>query len=387
MITSWSIIMAIVISSIYICLFNLIMRKTSYIKAISIPVLLSFLILIILRLLIPLELNFTKVVVSTALLPKINSFFQMPLYKFNNRISINIFSILILIWLLGATTNIIKLFRSQYYLNKSFKNLESKKDIDQKIWDNLSKEYKISKHLRIIETSAVSTPFVYGLIFPTIVFPIFNFNTDEQYFILKHELEHLKEKHIWVKVIIELICAIYWWNPFVYILRKQADNLLEINVDIEITRSWGQDKTLTYLEFLLSIFKKSLSRSTQKNIPLSLDIVYNRSKSAFLQRLDLLFTSDKLKYSVVKTTVGTITLVFLLLISFSFILQPRYPLPSEYNQSMFVLTPDNAYIVKTASGYYEIFSREFGYLTTISEIEEPYSELPIFKTKGEVGSK
>uniref|UniRef100_UPI001D010544 M56 family metallopeptidase n=1 Tax=Paenibacillus polymyxa TaxID=1406 RepID=UPI001D010544 len=82
-------------------------------------------------------------------------------------------------------------------------------------------EIKLPSRIRLLEITLVNYPIMYGLLRPTIVLPIETYTKEEQYFIMRHELQHYFYKDNWRKQIIEILCALYWWNPFVYILRKQ----------------------------------------------------------------------------------------------------------------------------------------------------------------------
>ena len=65
----------------------------------------------------------------------------------------------------------------------------------------------------------VSTPIIAGYIRPIIYLPDIEFSDSELYYALLHECMHYLHKDLWVKLLIEIICAIYWWNPLIYLLK------------------------------------------------------------------------------------------------------------------------------------------------------------------------
>ncbi|OCN00389.1 hypothetical protein A7X67_17350 [Clostridium sp. W14A] len=376
MISIWSIFVTIIISNLLVVLFCFLSKKTSYIKMLGIPVLLTLLLMIIVRILIPMEFPYTKVFFSTNLLPKIDTFLRTPLSTVLNLENINLFSIIGAVWFTGIVVSIIRLLRNEHYLKRSFEFCSIKTDIDKDAFLKVAAEDKIPRRLKIIETSAISIPMIFGFISPTIVFPISNFTSEEQYFILKHELKHYHNKDIWVKTLIELICAIYWWNPFVYNLRRRSDSILEMNVDLSLSKTWEETKRLRYLEFLLNTYKKS-QLSKRKLIHGTLGIVDSNNQSEIVRRFELLFPHEKLRYSNVRLFIASIVSVVILLFSFSCIVQPQYSLPSDREPDLVALTPDTAYLVKMPDGQYDVYLHNAGYLTTIKGLEEPYKNLPI----------
>jgi len=375
-ISIWSIFVTILISSFLIILFCLLSKKTSYIQILGIPILLMLLLTIIVRALFPLEFPYTKVIFSTKLLPKIDTFLRAPLFATLHFKNISLFSLIGVIWLTGIVISIIRLLRNQYCLTRLFKFCPVKTDIEQDVFQKVTSEYKLPRQLRIIETSAVSVPMIFGFAFPTIVFPTLNFTKEEQYFVLRHELEHYHNKDIWVKVLIEVICAVYWWNPFVYTLRKRSDSILEMNVDFSLCKTWGEVKRLRYLEFLLATYKKTrLSKQTM--IHGTLGVIDSSNESEIVQRFELLFSRGRPKYSRSKRFIASIITALILVVSFSCIIQPQYPLPNDSESELTELTPDTAYLVKKPDGRYDVYVDGIGYLATIKEIEEPYNNLLI----------
>lgn len=342
----------------------------------GIPVLLTLLLMIIVRILIPMEFPYTKVFFSTNLLPKIDTFLRTPLSTVLMLKNISLFSLIGVVWLTGIVISMIRLLSNQYHLKRSFKFCPVKTDIDQDIFLKVASEYKLPKRLKIIETSAVSIPMIFGFVSPTIVFPISNFTSEEQYFVLRHELEHYHNRDIWVKTLIELICAIYWWNPFVYALRKRSDCILEINVDFSISKTWEETKRLRYLQFLLNTYKKS-RLSTQKIIHGTLGVIDSNNQPEIVQRFELLFPRERPRYSNIRIFIASIMSAVILIFSFSCVIQPQYSLPSDREPDLVALTPDTAYLVKMPDGQYDVYLHNAGYLTTIKGLEEPYKNLPI----------
>lgn len=49
--------------------------------------------------------------------------------------------------------------------------------------------------------------------------------------ILQHELSHIREKHSWDRLFSQVICSVFWMNPFNWIIQKELQNIHEFIAD------------------------------------------------------------------------------------------------------------------------------------------------------------
>lgn len=77
-----------------------------------------------------------------------------------------------------------------------------------------------------------------------------NIDPIEKKIVLEHEFTHVKQWHSADIVFYEIIKALFWLNPFVYLISKELKNVHEYLADREATKNI-QDKT-SYCELLLS---------------------------------------------------------------------------------------------------------------------------------------
>ena len=47
----------------------------------------------------------------------------------------------------------------------------------------------------------------------------------------KLQIEHIKLHDTFIKILLLLVSAIFWWNPLMYILRKDIDQMLELRCE------------------------------------------------------------------------------------------------------------------------------------------------------------
>lgn len=77
--------------------------------------------------------------------------------------------------------------------------------------------------------------------------------------ILGHELAHLRRRDHWVRVIELMVSAVYWWNPLVWMIRRQLHSAEDLSCDAWVRWSFP-DSTTSYAEVVLKT-AESLSAS------------------------------------------------------------------------------------------------------------------------------
>lgn len=111
----------------------------------------------------------------------------------------------------------------------------------RKILQEEAERYQLKRapRLRILRDSPMG-PFTIGVLQNTIVLPDDVSDERDLRFILKHELLHCKKKDILWKLFFLLVNIIHWFNPFVWLLRKAAEQDIEICCDEAVVS--GEDR-------------------------------------------------------------------------------------------------------------------------------------------------
>lgn len=95
-----------------------------------------------------------------------------------------------------------------------------------------------------------------GIIRPTIIIPSNEYSKEEIYYILKHELQHIKRKDLEYKLMILIANGIHWFNPLIYIMRKVANMDIEICCDLDVLKNEDENEKRTYCKVLLSSIER-----------------------------------------------------------------------------------------------------------------------------------
>lgn len=300
-------------SSILIILIWSTLKANWLIKQIGISSLFFCIAIIMVRLLIPLEFSFANNIPINRIFPEFILFFETPIITFRDH-TICYRHILYLFWIIGATFSLGK----SIYIYTCFKRLmDTLPSITNpkvhNILHNIIKKYKKPINFEIIQAEIVSTPMIFGIRKPKIFIPQIDLSEDEWYHILNHEVAHYYHWDLWIKLITEIIGIVYWWNPFVYLLKKQISKLLEIHIDFTITKSMSEFERIDYLECLLKISKMRLNAKTNKLVL----AFSSNSNSPLFQRFDIILKgyNQKKKVNFKSMFLAVIPTVFMMVLS------------------------------------------------------------------------
>lgn len=99
----------------------------------------------------------------------------------------------------------------------------------------------------------VPSPMLAGVLRPCLYIPDIPFDENHLYNVIIHEKEHKKRLDILFKWIQMGICCIHWFNPFIYLLKKETEKYCEISCDIKATRNMSNEEKTDYMKTILHI--------------------------------------------------------------------------------------------------------------------------------------
>jgi beta-lactamase regulating signal transducer with metallopeptidase domain len=83
----------------------------------------------------------------------------------------------------------------------------------------------------VYRNAKAATPMLIGLFNPIIVLPDQEYTEEQLHSVLLHELTHLRRKDVLVKWLSVLACAVHWFNPIVWLARREIDRACELSCD------------------------------------------------------------------------------------------------------------------------------------------------------------
>lgn len=121
----------------------------------------------------------------------------------------------------------------------------------------------IKSRITAVVYPQAASPMIIGFIRPLLVLPCIDYSPDELYFIIRHELIHLKRGDVYLKLLFVLANAVHWFNPLVWVMRREAGIDMELSCDERVVGGAELAVKKAYTETLISsIYRRSLSANS-----------------------------------------------------------------------------------------------------------------------------
>ncbi|MGZ9583826.1 M56 family metallopeptidase [Paenibacillus marinisediminis] len=176
--------------------------------------------------------------------------------------SITIPQIAALLWLIGIILFLFyHLTGYQVYkkrvLRWSYLNQQDQLNL---IYQHLADELKIKKQITIMISESIYSPMMMGFLRPILLIPNTRYSETDLYYILKHELIHYQRRDMWYKLLLLIANAFHWFNPFVYLMFREASKDLEISCDDEVLKTADYRDRKQYTEVILNGVNEQVKR-------------------------------------------------------------------------------------------------------------------------------
>lgn len=170
-------------------------------------------------------------------------------------VPITLLDLISIIWILGGLS-FMSLHLISYLHYKRQVQKEGTPIKDARILRQLSdlvQELHIKGAIHPVLYPKAASPLVIGFWEPILVLPDETYSTQQLFFILKHELTHCKRKDIYVKLLLMTANAIHWFNPIIWIMRKEAAIDMELSCDEKVVQDADYGVRKEYAETLMSM--------------------------------------------------------------------------------------------------------------------------------------
>ena len=111
------------------------------------------------------------------------------------------------------------------------------------------------KHVRKIpelrQNAGLTTPLLAGLFHTRLYLPAAGYSAEERKLVFYHELTHYCHRDLWYKMLLRICASIYWFNPFLLIMLKEADKDIENLCDTAVVSKVSQKDHRLYRQLLL----------------------------------------------------------------------------------------------------------------------------------------
>ena len=157
-----------------------------------------------------------------------------------------------------------------------------------------------------------------------------------------------------------IVCVLIWWNPAVYVIRKEVTQLIEFHCDKTLSKDFSDEEIVNYLDILLTSFERAQNPLIKTNL-YTIEFVNTSKQYTIRQRFDLLLH----RYTVTRHRWLPQALIVLLglawmFCSYYFIWQTNYYTPEQTmwvpNRSdrrvVDIADEDDAYLEEQEDGSY-----------------------------------
>ena len=170
------------------------------------------------------------------------------------------------IWAAGALFLGVKKALETHFAGKALRrwNMPNWNRSLEREYRKICKSMKVKHAPRLMLNSRLNTPLLMGFCHPCICLPQTGYTVEEQELILRHELCHYRRKDLWYKLLMNLLCIVYWFNPALWWMKKEADRDIEFLCDETVMETRTVQERILYNRLLArtAVGKASVSGLT-----------------------------------------------------------------------------------------------------------------------------
>lgn len=159
--------------------------------------------------------------------------------------------LIMLVWfaiaLLILLIRVVKSFRKSHTLH-ALAITCGDKNLEQTL-ECLRETIRYRHRPEIAWTRVDNETFTIGTIKP-VIFLQKEYAQGDLYWILKHEIAHIVRLDLWVKLLLEFVCCLHWFNPLVYLLEHEIRYLCETSCDERVIKGCTEEECQAYIDLL-----------------------------------------------------------------------------------------------------------------------------------------
>ncbi|MBZ9609102.1 M56 family metallopeptidase [Clostridium estertheticum] len=164
-----------------------------------------------------------------------------------------------------------------------------------RIYSKSKNEMGIKRNIPLKFCSSISTPFIIGIVKPTIILPERTYEDEDLKWIIKHELIHFKRKDWIYKLLSILVISLHFFNPLIYKLKNILNEDCELSCDEKLLKSLGIDERKNYALTLIN----SMKFNNQFKLSNSLISPFNDDKNIMNRRIESMLNLKSKKKGII----------------------------------------------------------------------------------------
>ena len=161
----------------------------------------------------------------------------------------------------------------------------------QELYFRICRKKHIKNPPRLLVWEGLTSPMLAGIRNPGLYVPEKAFTLEELEFIFSHELSHYMRHDLWYKMLMLIVTTIYWFNPALYLMQREAEKDIENLCDGKMAAHYTMKNRMKYGELLLKI------AASQNHIPY-MSVGFSDGKKVFRDRILYMKNLRRLKENV-----------------------------------------------------------------------------------------
>lgn len=397
-ITVYSIFSSIIWFTVFVVLFYLLRKRLGRFWGYHHTPLLILVIFCVCRLVAPVETPHTIVLQSYHIFPFVQQISQVPVLPVDS-LPLTLGTLVICVCSLVAFFLVVRLLRLLDKERTALDQLPQRSDPRvTRIFQIIQEESPTRRTCDLVISDVHTEPFIFSFRRTIIVIPtcILNISDQDLYFVLKHEWQHHLDRDNQIKIAIEMLCCVLWWNPAIYLLRHNLSQTLELKCDRKVIKDLTARDKVNYMDSIVKIMRLSLENATMaKDVkpPTSFGYIgllhsnQNSIDQDILQRFEGVTSTGSSNKVIGGMLIAGITILFFL--SFAFVIQPvSLPPVNDLNSineesdvvKIVSITPENSYLTDNMDGSFSLYVDGIFFRTVDAEelAHEPYTLLSVY---------
>lgn len=161
--------------------------------------------------------------------------------------------IFMVIWLLIAVLKLMGEFLAYYTSMKKLErmSLPVSDPVSLKMYRDVCRNKSIRRKPQLRRNAGLTTPLLAGIFHTKLYLPAVGYSAEEKKLVFCHELTHYCHRDLWYKMLLRICASVYWFNPFLIVMLKEADRDLENLCDSTVVSNVGKEEHRLYRQLLL----------------------------------------------------------------------------------------------------------------------------------------
>lgn len=161
--------------------------------------------------------------------------------------------IFVVVWLIVAVLKLTGEFLAYYLSMRNLRrmSLPVSDSVSIQIYRNVCRDKRVRKAPELRQNAGLTTPLLAGLFHTKLYLPATGYSAEERKLVFYHELTHYCHRDLWYKMLLRICASIYWFNPFLLMMLREADKDIENLCDTAVVHHVSPKEHKLYRQLLL----------------------------------------------------------------------------------------------------------------------------------------